>query len=338
MIICKRMIIRERTDQKSVATSGAREGQMQATTDQPRVYALKADHTPAGSLHCAIYPHQGGRIGSFWIETSDGARIDALMPMDGATFDPLVWPKAGIYPLAPWSNLIRASRFTHDGQEVALIPHPLVTPHALHGFTQMRAWQVESHSASALTMVYHHDASERDGWPWSFTVRQQVSLDQTGLQISMRLTNRSSGTMPAGLGFHPYFKLALGDAVMFTAGSQWQSTGDGFVSHKQSLPGEQGRHQLRHGVETMTLHYADYAGDFVIARADGVRIRMQSSGPLDHFVYHVPQGGAYVCAEPVSHVVDAFNLAPQGVEETGFHLLKPHESFTGQISITIESA
>ena len=298
-------------------------------------YSLKAGPFNAGFLHADIYPQQGGRIGSFWLEQPDGSRIDALMPMDGVPFDPLEWPKAGCYPLAPWSNLVSNSTFESGGHHVHLIPHPLVAPHALHGFSQMRSWEVETHSATALVMAYQHRPNATDQWPWPFVVRQIVTLGTEGLSVRISIENLSLEPMPAGLGQHPYFKLALGDRVQFEASSQWQPTEGRFVTHLQPLPAEQIHHDWIHGEHTATLHFSGYGGHLRISRADGTQISMTSSPEFDGLVFHIPQGGAYTCIEPVTHVVDAFNLHPKGVKDTGYHLLAPGHTLSGSMTIQL---
>lgn len=300
-------------------------------------YSIKAGPFDAGFLHAEIYPDQGGRIGSFWLETPDGLRIDALIPMDGAAFDPLQWPKAGSYPLAPWSNLIRNSEFESGGHRVRLMPHPQVTPHALHGFSQMRAWQVESHTPSQLVMAYQHQPDATDLWPWAFVVRQTVSLGADGLSVRISIQNQSTEPMPAGLGQHPYFKLALGDRVQFEATSQWQPDGGGFVTHQEAFPSGHTHHDRVHAEETATLHFSGYGGHLLITRADGMQISMTSSPEFGGLVFHIPQGGAYTCIEPVTHVVDAFNLHRQGVTETGFKRLAPQETLSADMTIQLQS-
>ncbi len=300
-------------------------------------YSLKAGPFDAGFLHADLYPHQGGRIGSFWLERPDGTRVDALMTMDGAAFDPFQWPKAGSYPLAPWSNLVRNSAFEAGGHQISLTPHPLVAPHALHGFSQMHAWQVESQSDAELVMAYHHQPDATDQWPWAFVVRQTVSLGIGGLSVRISIENQSDEPMPAGLGQHPYFKLALGDRVRFAATSQWQPDGGGFVTHQEAFPAGHTDHERVHTEQTVTLHYAGYGGHLAIIRNDGMQISMTSSHEFGGLVFHIPQGGAYTCIEPVTHVVDAFNLHRQGVKDTGYHLLAPRETLSADMTIRLES-
>ncbi len=300
-------------------------------------YSLKAGPFDAGFLHADLYPHQGGRIGSFWLERPDGTRVDALMTMDGAAFDPFQWPKAGSYPLAPWSNLVRNSAFEAGGHQISLTPHPLVAPHALHGFSQMHAWQVESQSDAELVMAYHHQPDATDQWPWAFVVRQTVSLGIDGLSVRISIENQSDEPMPAGLGQHPYFKLALGDRVRFAATSQWQPDGGGFVTHQEAFTAGHTDHERVHSEQTVTLHYAGYGGHLAIIRNDGMQISMTSSHEFGGLVFHIPQGGAYTCIEPVTHVVDAFNLHRQGVKDTGYHLLAPRETLSADMTIRLES-
>ncbi len=58
------------------------------------------------------------------------------------------------------------------------------------------------------------------------------------------------------------------------------------------------------------------------------RLVMTADPSLSTLIIYSPPGKEFVCAEPVSHCVDAFNLAASGVPDTGMRTLKPGESWT----------
>ena len=47
-----------------------------------------------------------------------------------------------------------------------------------------------------------------------------------------------------------------------------------------------------------------------------------------------PPGRPFFCAEPVSHVTDAFNLADAGRADTGRRVLDPGATIEGAITLT----
>lgn len=286
----------------------------------------------AGALRAILAPMQGGRVAAFWRET-DGAPEPILIPLKDAAFDPLFWPKAGCYPLAPFSNRIRDGRFRFGDREVQLPAHPACPPHALHGFSQLRAWSCALESASEAVMTYAH---EPDAWPWRFTTTQIVSLSETALAITVAIRNEDVTPMPVGLGLHPYLVAHHGDRVRFNAGIEWSQDEAGCGIAPQRLPASEAAHYQRHGAAGMTRYFANWDGRVSIDRADGGRIAIRSDGALDHLVMHAPEGGAYLCVEPVSHVADGFNLAARGVQGAGMRVAAPGETIRGCMTIALE--
>ncbi len=85
-------------------------------------------HPARRHAHDGHRPAAGGRIAALASVDADGRRTDWLAPMPASClrdgFDGLAWPKAGCYPLLPFSNRIRGGRFQWAGREVCLAPHP----------------------------------------------------------------------------------------------------------------------------------------------------------------------------------------------------------------------
>jgi aldose 1-epimerase len=61
---------------------------------------------------------------------------------------------------------------------------------------------------------------------------------------------------------------------------------------------------------------------------------MTAQSPLDYLVIFTPPGRRFFCAEPVSHVTDAVNLAAAGHPDTGLRILQPGETLTSAITLT----
>lgn len=285
----------------------------------------------AGPMRATIRAGDGGRVAALWREEPDGRRTDVFMPMqDDAAFDPNQWPKAGCYPLAPWSNRIRNARFAFGGEDIRLKPQSDAIPHTMHGFSHQRPWTVTEHGATALTMRYRH---EPDAWPWAFEAVQRLTLDTTGLTIEIAVGNLSGRAMPVGFGVHPFFKVAQGDLIRFSCERQWLSDETGCGVRAQDLEGDARRRETPQGTAAVTDYFAGFGGVASITRADGSRIVIETGGPLDHVIFHVPAGGAYACVEPVSHVADAFNLAASGVAGSGARTLGPGESISAIVRI-----
>src|SRR5215470_12602662 len=92
-----------------------------------------------GALGVSLAPAIGGSIARFWSDAR-GTGLDFLRPTPA---DALSCGDPGTlssFPLVPWSNRIRAGRFTFDGRPVALTPN--LRGHAIHGLGYRTPWIV----------------------------------------------------------------------------------------------------------------------------------------------------------------------------------------------------
>lgn len=294
----------------------------------------------AGGLTMDVAPAAGGRIASLASAGEGGQRIDWLAPMsepclrDG--FDGLAWPKAGCYPLLPFSNRIRDGRFVWGGREIRLAPHP-GQPHAMHGLAHARAWAVEQLTASSIVLGLRY-VPDVDNWPWAFTATQTLVLGPEGLEAVMTLRNDGSDDMPAGGGFHPYFVRTPGMHVRFTAETMWPTDAGEVAIRSEPITAREDFSNTRAlPDDALSVYYSNWRQQAVISRADGATLAMRADDPLDHFILHAPRGQPYFCLEPVSHVADAVNLAEQGWEGTGLRVLAPGETLRLRMQLRIET-
>ncbi|WP_069883290.1 hypothetical protein [Bosea sp. BIWAKO-01] len=297
----------------------------------PHVHALAA-----GRMRASVRPLDGGRLASLWREEPGGGRTDVLVPLPETGFDPLFWPKAGTYPLVPFSNRIRGAAFRFGETPVALAPHPAAAPHALHGFCQMRPWTMTRHSQVQVEMRYRHaPESAPDAWPWEFEAIQRITLDASGVTHEIGVESRAASPMPIGLGLHPYFAVSQGDRISFAADAVWKADANGCGRELLTLTGSARLHDSRHGEDEVTTYHAGWGGTASLDRRDGTRVVIEANAPLDHLVFHVPAGGRYLCLEPVSHVADAFNLAASGKAGTGARVLRAGEAISATMRIEL---
>lgn len=293
-----------------------------------------------GALTATLAPAAGGRITRLSSAgASAGEVIDWLVPLGddvrAAGFDSTQWPKAGCYPLVPFSNRIRDGRLAGPHGPAQLPLHP-GEQHALHGVAQQRPWQLAQHDAGRATMSYVHVPGEH-GWPWAFRAEQLVELDAAGISLSLRVTNEDKEPMPCGCGFHPYFPARFAHSLQFEAHAVWPADSEFLASTPAptAAPYDYASARALPDVEC-TRYYGAWNGQARLVTADGHAIELLADSALQHLVLHRPGPGAYFCLEPVSHVADAANLA-RTREDTGWRVLAPGEAMACSLRLNLIS-
>ena len=115
---------------------------------------------------------------------------------------PIMW---GCYPMAPFAGRIRDGRFSFDGRDHRLPTN--LPPHAIHGTVLERAWEVDAvvHGARYGEATLSIDLGP--DWPFAGRVTQRVVLGSAGLKATLTLAADES--MPAAMGWHPWFRRVL---------------------------------------------------------------------------------------------------------------------------------
>lgn len=261
-----------------------------------------------------LLPGWGGRIGAL-----RAGGLDLLLPVTGRSFDPLDWPRAGVYPLMPYSNRIRNARLDFNGVEHRLPAHHAALPHTLHGVSHTQPWQVVASAAGQALIRCDYQGEH---WPWAFRAEQQFVLDDDCLRIVLRLVNQGATPMPGGLGLHPYFQRHPGMRVEYRVGREWQIDAD-YLATGEYEDGERTLRIAADNGEPLAHYQSRWDGK---VRIDYPRGRLDLHSKLTHMVAFAPAGSAYLCLEPVSHLADAFNRPRAQWAEAGTHELAPGET------------
>lgn len=256
-----------------------------------RLTGERAVRLRGGPYTATVAPAAGSRLMSLqWL--GDGHSQDLLVPWDGQAFNSHDWPKAGLFPMAPFANRLPPQGLRFGGRIVRLPSGPAGYP--LHGWVHRMSWDVVDVNASAVTLQVVHRAGERSDWPWAFTCIQRIALNDQGCHIDLTLRNESAQAMPGGLGLHPYHPLP-----------------------RQALPGDLHFHaMIRHDLDAQgRAGPAATPGQFGLQRAETAAfsgwpgaLRLQGpSGSIsvrvrgtERMVLHRPAQGAYLCVEPVT--------------------------------------
>jgi len=286
----------------------------------------------AGSAGLVLAPAAGGSVVRYWIDRG-AATWDVLRPWSAPRFDAVF--ESAAFALVPYSNRIRAGRFTFQGREVVL---PLNRPperHSIHGLGWQTVWRPRDVREHEAILELEHATGP---WPWAFRATQRFILAPASLSIVLTLSNNSGAPMPAGLGWHPYFPRTVRTTIAADVQAIWLT--DDEVMPTTLGPPRPGA-DLSRGVmvDTIALDncFAGWRRRAVIEWPEsGLRLVMTAEAPLDFLVVYTPPARAFFCAEPVSHVTDAFNLAAAGRPDTGARVLAPGETLRAAVTLTLE--
>jgi aldose 1-epimerase len=280
----------------------------------------------AGNLRAEIFAGIGGALGGFWSETSDGP-VNWMRRADPAAIAAADAHGMACYPLVPFSNRIRDGRFSFDGRDIQLPLNFLPHPHVIHGHGWKARWQVAETSAWMADLEYRHEA---DAWPWPYLAKQRFHMSDEALTISISLTNLGDIAMPSGIGLHPHFPRDRDTTMSGSAEGFWNSDAEvmptALVSADTVWPADTPLQVDRVALDNCFTGW----GKTLDIRWPGRALRVKALGPLDNLIVFTPPGQSFFCAEPVSHIIDAANLAAIR-HDTGLVALAPGETLDATV-------
>jgi aldose 1-epimerase len=272
----------------------------------------------------SLLPAWGGRVAAL-----RAGGLDVLVPIDCDGFDPMNWPRAGAYPLMPYSNRLRNAQLSFDGRVHRLPAHPAAAPHTLHGVSHTQAWEVVSADADHVLIACDY---EGEHWPWPFRAEQHFALFGNRLRITLSLTNNSQQFMPGGLGWHPYFQRHSGMSARYQVDREWAIDSDYLVTGEHH---DQARNLILEADDPRPIaqYQSRWNGHLQLAYGSG-QLDLHASAPLSHFVAFAPANAEYLCLEPVSHLADAFNQPRSTWQDVGTHELAPGQRLSATLDFT----
>lgn len=252
-----------------------------------------------------LNPAVGGSISRL---TRNGK--DVMRPTPEGATDAL---QTACFPLVPFCNRIRDGAFVFEGRKVKLSPNLPGHPHTLHGQGWRSAWQVVESSPTRAVLSYHHAPGE---WPWDYEAVVVYELRGDGLRMYLTVRNLSKSTMPAGLGFHPYFNRTPDSRLKARVDGIWRADDECLpvswhagVLRKDWTHGEPVAHDV-----TIDHCYTGFGGRAEISEGSRLTHVLRASPECRWLHLFVPLGETYFCVEPVNHMPDPFNQPNSGLK------------------------
>ena len=272
-----------------------------------------------GSIEVEVLPAVGARLhrlrafGRDLLRTPD----DPQRHVDDAWF----W---GSYPMAPWCNRVAAGAMDVAGRSIDL---PVTCPDgtAIHGQVSRRAW--EDHGDGTFQI-----AGGADGWPWTYTVEQRIAIASDQLELDLRLTNQADTPMPAGIGFHPWFRKPVRVAI---AASHVHPSNVATEPDPIPVSGAFDLRRLGPMADDLDGAWADVADPPVVLEWPGIRATMRVVAPTRFIVAASPGGIDAVAVEPQTHAPDGIRRLLNG-EPGGLALIAPGASLALGVRLAFE--
>jgi aldose 1-epimerase len=227
----------------------------------------------------------GGRLASFVV---DGREL--LVTSDPNGF------RWGSYVMAPFAGRLRSGRFEHGGRTWQL---PLnEPPHAMHGVLYDRAWRrVDDRTIEADL-----------GDPWPFAGRVVHRFDLAPGSLAFRLELHADESMPAALGWHPWFARRPAAVVPgappsgeleldFEAGAMYERDADGIPTGRLVPPRPRPWDDC----------FADVRRAPILRWPGFLELTVESDAPA-WVVYDEPVDA--ICVEPETAAPDSLNRSP----------------------------
>ena len=242
---------------------------------------------------------------------------------------------ASCFPLVPYSGRIREARLHFRGRGYALPPSATGEANALHGEGWLRPWLVDSFGSDSITLSLRGDGQH---WPFPYSARQRFTLTDDRLIGEISVTNEGREPMPAGIGLHPFFVATPQARMTMRSERVWLVDRGNLFDRVAPVPPRWDFSASRQLAGTNLVNgFSGWDGRVTLEWPEWrARLTMIADETLRHLVVYTPADADFFCVEPVSHSVDAFNLAEQGMPDTGTVVLGPGKILCGSVEFVPE--
>lgn len=213
--------------------------------------------------------------------------------------------------LFPSPGKLKGDAWSRDGKSGVL---------KQHGFARNLPWEVvgtSTEGAAQATLRLASNEATQKSYPWEFTAEYTYKLAGNALRIEQRFTNLSSGSMPFGAGFHPYFHVKQTDKRAARIETGAKRAFDNVTKKEVELTGPIDLSQ-----KEVDLHLLDHGSAQCVLKWAAGEVHVRGSSEFSHWVIWTQQHKDFVCVEPWTCPGDALNtgdrlitLAPNETRE-----------------------
>ena len=244
--------------------------------------------------------------------------------------------------MIPYSNRIENGTFSFENHIYNLAHSEL---HSIHGDVRNRRWEIDRKTAESIVCTLNSSHYSTMNWPWDFFAQASFTLDDFALHMTLSITNNGSTSMPAGLGWHPYFNRKItsnGEPVLlhFPLDGAYPDADSTRIPSGPLAPLNPGQNfnterELLHN-NHLDLCYHGFNEGSISWPKSKLRLNISANNTCQHLIIYNPPESGYFAIEPVSNANNGVNLFSQGDHTSGIKVLSPQETLTAICTLKLE--
>lgn len=295
----------------------------------------------SNNLELKVSPTVGASIYSMKYNKG-GKWIDIMRPTPGEAVDTKDVGSFASFNLFPYSNRIKDAVLKFKGKEYQLEAN-FDDGHAIHGEAWTRVWQLVEAVENRVILEFNSFDYEEISWPFLFSARIEYRLEGDSFIVKTVLKNEGDQLMPGGMGIHPYFMRNISGRVE-KVGLDMETIGL-YPGETQIPTGHWVKPPAKWnftGGRELTTEFLDNcfrAGTAPIKiswQESDLRLVIERDKIFKHVVIYCPVGEEFFALEPVSNCNNGFNMAEEGIDDTGTIEIEPGEEIVGEIIFRME--
>ena len=276
-----------------------------------------------GDLTVGVAPECGGALTRFDVRVCNQI-VNILRPADERSSGRPCALGASSFPLVPYAGRLRGGRFQFDGRDYCYPLNAFPERHSSHGDGWTRRWDLVDLGRQTATMSLEPDSAA----PLRYRCRQEISVHESRVRITLSVENLEAQRMPFGVGLHPYFANRSQALIKASLPIRWQWDSELMPIATEVNPLAS---DLAIGKRASFMPFASeftgWDGSAVISwPALQVRVELRTTPPLRHVVMWMPEGESFFCFEPIGHATDALNPNAGHPAADDFMILEPGAS------------
>jgi aldose 1-epimerase len=283
------------------------------------------------SFRLQLCPAIGGSMTRFqWLREPELVELMRPATDDAiAVSEPL---RMSCFPLVPYCDLVTGASFAFGGVRYELPHNKPGLPEPIHGEGWINPWTVEIADAAMAQLSFRHDREE-PGFPFSYRAVQVFRLDETGLEVELRLVNADDRPMPAGIGLHPYYVRTPEVTIFAPTPRVWRADAARTGQPAIEVPPEWDfRAERRPGNVDLDHCFAGWEGRYAVTWPEtSTRLTVTADPVFGNLLIFIPRNGNHFCVEPISNAMDGFNLAALGLTGHDVSVLQPGHRLIGRV-------